>query len=73
MIKIVQLIPADGWEAEVGTGGEKRMLNLVCWSLIESPDEKTGILRQAIIGLCLVNGLVVFCDQLPGFVRYVKE
>lgn len=60
--KILQIIPANGYKAEIQDGDEIIIVDLVCWALVEG--ELSGELVQRIEGMKDDNrGVIGFCNQ----------
>lgn len=69
-LKILQIMPADGWYAHYIVNEEDYISPLVCWALIEFDDG-----HHQILGMITEKGMTstLFCTSDEGFTRYSRE
>ncbi|MBA4376973.1 MAG: hypothetical protein C0401_12495 [Anaerolinea sp.] len=71
-MKIISIIPADGWWADCGTGS---LEPLIAWALLdhdESEYEGGLIIELPVRGIVPnMQGGTTFADRCEGFVNYV--
>ena len=69
--EIDSIIPAIGWKArfqfDKGACEEK---HLICWALCNFEDQHDENAKE-IIGVALIKGKRVLCDNEKGFVEYI--
>lgn len=62
--RIQQIMPSDGWAAELVEEGEVRAVPLVGWALVQDGTE------VIVVGLVPDDRRVGFADEQPGFDGY---
>ena len=69
MIKILQILSADGWWAVYDDDGEPFISRLVCWALVQVGNEETD---RSVTGMDIdEEGRIEFCQDIENFRTYV--
>ena len=77
--EIIQIIPADGWTAEMHydeKGGTFRdhTIPLVCWSLVTEKQMLPKPRPSSVVGMIAgEKGQIVFADFEEGFYKYERS
>ena len=61
--KILQLLPAEGWEAMFE---DEDNVAVVCFALVESTDEE-GAVSSAVRPMASIGDAIEFCDDYPNY------
>jgi hypothetical protein len=62
--RILQLLPADGWDAMFD---DEDNVAVVCFALVESIDEE-GAVSSAVRPMGSIGNAIEFCDDYPNYV-----
>lgn len=70
MKKILQIIPADSWEAKFKSSDGELVGNdhIVCFALVEDDDGS-----RSVEGMIAAEGFMDFCEDIANFNGYVKS
>lgn len=74
MLRILQLMPAEGWYARYKDSDEGfGFLRLICWALVENPEEDPQeASNQYVEGMTAsADGDTEFCGTFQGFAGYI--
>jgi len=63
MAKILQIIPADGWEAMFE---DEDSVPVVCFALVQSTDEQ-GAASTEVRPMASLGEAIEFCDDYPNY------
>jgi len=65
-MNIIQILPARSAVAWFEKDGRQHACDVVLWALVQDT-------HRYVVGMALIDGLMVICDEQDGFLRYEQR